>query len=55
MGEAEMPGNRGQRLACAQCGEGVNFGRVVKVNGETLCMPCAIPGQRYWELAEPPE
>lgn len=47
--ESELPGRRGERVACARCGEGVNFGRFADVNGERLCLSCARPEQRYWQ------
>lgn len=50
---AELPGHRGDRFLCPRCGEGVNFGRFAEVEGQRLCLPCAIPGLRYWEPAEP--
>jgi len=46
---AEMPGTKGERFICPQCGEGVNFGRFVEVEGQRLCMSCARPELRYWE------
>ena len=49
VGESELPGRRGERVACARCGEGVNFGRFADVNGERLCLSCARPEQRYWQ------
>ncbi|HVC47541.1 MAG TPA: FmdE family protein [Terracidiphilus sp.] len=48
VGESELPGRRGERAACARCGEGVNFGRFAEVGGERLCLSCARPGERYW-------
>ncbi|MGB6974706.1 MAG: FmdE family protein [Terracidiphilus sp.] len=48
VGESELPGKRGDRVACARCGEGVNFGRFVEVNGERLCLSCARPEECYW-------
>ena len=45
----ELPGYRGQRIMCARCGEGVNFGRFFESGGERLCMSCAHPELRYWE------
>jgi len=45
---AELPGNKGERVLCARCGEGVNFGRFVEVGGERLCLGCAQPERRYW-------
>lgn len=43
----DMPGYKGPRVSCAQCGEGVNFGREVLREGATLCRACA--GERYYE------
>jgi formylmethanofuran dehydrogenase subunit E len=46
---AELPGFKGERFLCPQCGEGVNFGRFTEVNGQRLCQSCARPELRYWE------
>lgn len=43
----DLPGYKGPRVVCAECGEGVNFKREVVVNGRTLCRACA--GPRYYE------
>lgn len=40
----EMPGYRAPRVACARCGEGINYHREVERNGSTLCIPCAQGG-----------
>lgn len=45
---AELPGYKAERVACARCGEGVNFGRFEERNGERLCLSCARPELRYW-------
>jgi formylmethanofuran dehydrogenase subunit E len=45
----ELPGAKGERTICPHCGEGVNFGRFVEVDGERLCLSCAHPQLRYWE------
>src|SRR5260370_21411406 len=37
----DLPGFKGPRVVCAQCGEGINFKREVLVNGRTLCGSCA--------------
>lgn len=37
----EMPGYRSMRVECAECGEGINFHREVRVDGRTLCIPCS--------------
>jgi formylmethanofuran dehydrogenase subunit E len=48
VGPKEMPGYRGERVACAACGEGVNYDRFVERDGENLCLACANPEQRYY-------
>jgi formylmethanofuran dehydrogenase subunit E len=40
----EMPGYRGDRVQCAECGEGINFHREVQLGGRALCIPCAQGG-----------
>jgi formylmethanofuran dehydrogenase subunit E len=47
----EMPGYRGERVACALCGEGINYERFVEREGEMLCVACAYPEQRYYQPA----
>jgi formylmethanofuran dehydrogenase subunit E len=42
----EFPGYKGERIACAQCGEGINFGREVRRDGKVLCRGCA--GESYF-------
>jgi formylmethanofuran dehydrogenase subunit E len=51
VGAEELPGFKGERFLCPRCGEGVNFARFEEVNGERLCLTCARPALRYWELA----
>ena len=48
---AEFPGYKSDRILCPRCGEGVNFGRFVEVDGERLCLSCARPELRYWRPA----
>ena len=43
----EFPGYKGERIVCAQCGEGINFRREVQREGRTLCRACA--GESYYE------
>lgn len=43
----EFPGFKGDRVVCAQCGEGINFRREVTHGGKVLCRACA--GDRYYE------
>jgi formylmethanofuran dehydrogenase subunit E len=43
----EMPGYKGERVICEQCGEGINFRREVRREGSVLCRACA--GERYYE------
>jgi len=52
---ADLPGYKAERVACARCGEGINFGRFAVVNGERLCLACARPELRYWQQAGPEE
>ena len=42
----DLPGFKGPRVVCAQCGEGINFKREVVVDGRTLCRACA--GEKYY-------
>ena len=51
MGAKELPGYKGERIACALCGEGINYERFVEREGEMLCMACAFPEQRYYRAA----
>jgi formylmethanofuran dehydrogenase subunit E len=51
MGPREMPGYKGERIACALCGEGINYDRFVERDGQTLCLGCAHPEQRYYREA----
>jgi formylmethanofuran dehydrogenase subunit E len=43
----DLPGYKGPRVVCAECGERINFGREVERGGRTLCRSCA--GQRYYD------
>jgi len=43
----EFPGYKGERIVCAQCGEGINFHREVQLGAKTVCRGCA--GERYYE------
>jgi formylmethanofuran dehydrogenase subunit E len=44
----EFPGYKGERVACEQCGEGINYDRFVRRDGKTLCLACASPEERYY-------
>ena len=44
----EFPGYKGERIVCAECGEGINFHREVQREGRVLCRACA--GERYYEV-----
>jgi len=46
---SEFPGYKGQRVACAQCGEGVNFDRFLDRDGQRLCLACANPTTLYYQ------
>jgi formylmethanofuran dehydrogenase subunit E len=43
----EFPGYKGERIICAECGEGINFHREIQREGRILCRACA--GDRYYE------
>jgi len=45
----DLPGFKGPRVVCVQCGEGINFKREVIKDGQTLCRSCA--GECYFEPA----
>ncbi len=42
----DLPGFKGPRVVCAQCGEGINFKREVIKDGRTVCRSCA--GEKYY-------
>ena len=48
----ESPGYKGERVACAVCGEGINFDRWVLRDGRKLCHGCADPERRYYQPLE---
>jgi len=48
IGPEDLPGFKGPRVVCAQCGEGINFKREVLQDGRTLCQSCASPSARYY-------
>ena len=43
----EFPGYKGERIVCAECGEGISYRREVLRERKILCRACA--GERYWE------
>jgi formylmethanofuran dehydrogenase subunit E len=42
----DLPGFKGPRVVCAECGEGINFKREVLHGTRTVCRSCA--GDRYY-------
>ena len=52
----EMPGYKSPRIACEQCGEGINYDREVRQAQygitQTLCAGCASPETRYYQPLE---
>jgi len=46
----ELPGYKGDRIACSRCGEGINFRREVHNGDEILCRACA-DGKYYEPIA----
>ena len=45
----DLPGFKGRRVVCAECGEGINFKREVRREGRILCRGCA--GENYFTHA----
>ena len=45
----ELPGYKSARIACAVCGEGINYDRQVEINGQIICQGCAHPEARYYQ------
>ena len=43
----EFPGYKGERIVCAECGEGINFRREIVRDGKVLCRACA--GEKYYK------
>lgn len=43
----DLPGRPRSRVACEECGEGINDGRERRVGGRVLCRSCA--GENYYE------
>ena len=43
----DLPGRPRSRVACEECGEGVNDGRERRLGGRVLCRSCA--GESYYE------
>jgi formylmethanofuran dehydrogenase subunit E len=46
VGPQDLPGYKAPRVACSECGEGINFGREVTRDGRILCRSCA--GESYY-------
>jgi formylmethanofuran dehydrogenase subunit E len=51
IGPEDLPGFKGPKVTCDACGEGINFGRQVSVEGRRLCRSCA--GESYYEVIQP--
>jgi formylmethanofuran dehydrogenase subunit E len=45
----EFPGYKGERIACAECGEGIHYNRHIVREGRILCRACAEPEARYYQ------
>lgn len=50
----ELPGYKSARIACAVCGEGINYDRQAEINGQIICQGCADPKSRYYQPLAPP-
>jgi formylmethanofuran dehydrogenase subunit E len=46
IGPEDLPGYKGTRVTCSECGEGISFKREVLREGRVLCRACA--GERYY-------
>jgi formylmethanofuran dehydrogenase subunit E len=46
---SEFPGYKGARVACARCGEGVNFDHFVERDSQRLCLACADTESLYYK------
>jgi formylmethanofuran dehydrogenase subunit E len=46
----DLPGYKSERIVCSKCGEGINFQREMRHNGDVLCRACA-EGKYYEPLA----
>lgn len=46
----EFPGYKGERVACSICGESINYDRFLRDGEAVLCIPCAHPESRYYQL-----
>ena len=47
----DLPGYKGERAECAECGEGIQFKREVVREGRLLCRACA--GESYYQVVSP--
>ena len=50
VGPEDLPGYKGDRIICAECGEGINFRREIMRDGRPLCRGCA--GESYYRKVE---
>jgi formylmethanofuran dehydrogenase subunit E len=50
IGPEDLPGYKGERIVCGDCGEGINFHREVRRDNRTVCRSCA--GESYYRLIE---
>jgi formylmethanofuran dehydrogenase subunit E len=46
--ESDRPGHPTSRVACEECGEGINDHREVVVDGRSICRSCA--GEAYYQV-----
>jgi formylmethanofuran dehydrogenase subunit E len=44
----EFPGFKGERVTCSVCGEGINYDRLTRREGQVFCAGCAHPEMRYY-------
>jgi formylmethanofuran dehydrogenase subunit E len=48
VGTEDLPGYKGERIICAECGEGINFHRENVRDGRILCRGCS--GESYYKV-----
>jgi formylmethanofuran dehydrogenase subunit E len=48
----EMPGYKSGRIVCSACGEGINYDREVRRDGQILCAGCVDIAGRYYRAMD---
>jgi formylmethanofuran dehydrogenase subunit E len=45
----DLPGFKGPRVVCAECGEGINFKREIVIGTKVLCQRCSGADSSYYQ------